>query len=57
MTPTPHFNVSDDSCVYASDFGGTGDDVFCRADFDASGLVGSGDLLIFLTAFEGACVE
>ena len=54
---SPHFNVSDDSCVYASDFGGFGDDIFCRADFDASGLVGASDLLIFLTAFEGACVE
>lgn len=54
---SPHFNVPDDSCVYASDFGGSGDDVFCRADFDASGLVGSGDLLIFLTAFAGACIE
>ena len=54
---SPHFNVSDDSCVYASDYGGYGGDVFCRADFDASGLVGSGDLLIFLTAFAGACIE
>ena len=54
---SPHFNVSDDSCVYASEFGGFGGDVICRADFDDSGLVGAADLLIFLSAFENVCAE
>ena len=52
---SPHFNVDGGGCLYPGDFGGTGDSVFCRADFDESGLVGAADLLIFLGAFEYPC--
>lgn len=52
---SPRFNEDDGTCVFPSDFGGFDGDVFCRADFDGSGLVGSADLLLFLGAFEGAC--
>jgi hypothetical protein len=52
---SPHFNADSGGCLYPGDFGGTGDNIFCRADFDDSGLVGAADLLIFLGTFEYPC--
>ena len=57
MDPTavnysPQFNADGGVCLYSEDFEL---DLFCRADFDGSGLVGASDLLIFLGAFEYAC--